>query len=729
MKARVLMLLVLVLLWINPVQGQQLRLVRPSLQAYLQAFPRLLTAMRPFPEAHLLLEAELKVNYPELAQADYALVNQTYQFLRDQNPEESLDEGYWLGVRVASWLKTQEINLDAPNAFQFEGQTVPVRAVDFNGDGRNEWILDLQTNPTQGLLVLQQSGTSYRVLATPLPFTTLRFSGADPITSYEVLHSGDLTGDNLPEVAVLVQERDTEYAAIYGKLFILSWQGEGLWDIGSSSLGFFLPSLQTQWDFVNLDSDSALEIRQVRQMRDNWGCAWEQTTHFDWDGYGYIESAIEDNFPSTSGCFLRRAESALWAGDYETAITLYQQVDSRHQYARIRLALAYALSDKTQKTVELLQTILSTPASTDRLTELAKTLLEAYEVRQNTLDLCLAAYNFFTFNPHYLWLKQGLEVGHTEDNAIVDSGVYSPTPADPARAGCDAPAYVDNLLAANTFWSDRPPVQQLERLGLQAHDVLLDDWNEDTIQDALVWLDAVNIPPIFMLSDDKYFYASRPYIADGYPLNELNHILRVTTPNGKGLLSVNFASQSESLTDPGSCPEPGALNLWNFTGDTLAPTFSTTLCKRIAPQATVDDVNAVSKIYGWAYSRVSENFVPIEYVWDLSYLTYALPPEVEASLTPAQDFVYIPSFMRQNGPALFVAGDYQTIVDARDEAYYNQYPQEDLAFIGWRYLTALAWEASGQTEDALTEFVTVQQLAPESAWGILAALHLETITP
>jgi hypothetical protein len=45
------------------------------------------------------------------------------------------------------------------------------------------------------------------------------------------------------------------------------------------------------------------------------------------------------------------------------------------------------------------------------------------------------------------------------------------------------------------------------------------------------------------------------------------------------------------------------------------------------------------------------------------------------------------------------------------------------------YLRALALEALNRPDEALAEYIAITEAAPESAWGMLAALHLEPIGP
>ncbi|MBZ0310371.1 MAG: hypothetical protein K8I82_30195 [Anaerolineae bacterium] len=42
-----------------------------------------------------------------------------------------------------------------------------------------------------------------------------------------------------------------------------------------------------------------------------------------------------------------------------------------------------------------------------------------------------------------------------------------------------------------------------------------------------------------------------------------------------------------------------------------------------------------------------------------------------------------------------------------------------------QYWKALILQAANRPDEALAEYVTIYEAAPESAWGMLAALHIE----
>lgn len=44
--------------------------------------------------------------------------------------------------------------------------------------------------------------------------------------------------------------------------------------------------------------------------------------------------------------------------------------------------------------------------------------------------------------------------------------------------------------------------------------------------------------------------------------------------------------------------------------------------------------------------------------------------------------------------------------------------------LSWGYLTALAVEALERPDEALAEYIALYEAAPDSTWGMLAALHI-----
>jgi hypothetical protein len=98
------------------------------------------------------------------------------------------------------------------------------------------------------------------------------------------------------------------------------------------------------------------------------------------------------------------------AEDYGGAIRLYQQIkfDPPMPYVGFRLAIAYLLRGETDESLNILRSLQTAPKQWNSLPELTNRLLNAYNENPTPLGICIAAYDFFMFNPYYVWEKQTL---------------------------------------------------------------------------------------------------------------------------------------------------------------------------------------------------------------------------------------------------------------------------------------------------------------------------------
>ena len=72
---------------------------------------------------------------------------------------------------------------------------------------------------------------------------------------------------------------------------------------------------------------------------------------------------------------------------------------------------------------------------------------------------------------------------------------------------------------------------------------------------------------------------------------------------------------------------------------------------------------------------------------------------------------------------LFRSGDYEGTLH-RFETGLNISETDSQIF---HYYYAMTLEALNRPDEALVEYVEIYEAAPESAWGMLAALHLEPV--
>lgn len=729
---------------------EQYRLRIPGVREYLQTILELPALSRNDQE---ILEAELITRYAnDIEQQDYNLVDAVYKMLKGEYLRHEM-EVFWLQARVAALLTTQQIDLDVTQEFEFDDVLIPVTAFDLNNDSQNEWLLDLQRNEFQGYVVVQRDeNQSYRVVSTPFPFEQYQdlMFAPEGVTkaSWQIEYVGDVNGDGQPELVILYTFHNDDYydIGVTGRYFILTWSDDSLVDIGEDGLSFRLQNLQTTWEWRQVDESPTLQLRQSRQMRDNWDCLWEQTSIFGWNGSTFTQAQVEEHYPETTRCYLRLAENALRAQDYDDAIMNYRQIERLESasdmntvgdYGAIRLAIALILNGDEEHGIEILRLRQNETESSRSLPELISVLLEAYEENPTSVGICLAAYDFFWLNSYYVWTEQSMEVGRTVDNIIYGRGMYIPPPASPTGAGCDAIALIEDLLHEHAFTTRSTPVEQLQALSIPLDSMFHEDLNEDGVDDWIVGIAAINMPPVFFLSDGTVYNVSRPALSPPQEPDELNQLLAFQLPDDAGiaLLSTSYRQPYVQVHagyglggGPGECRASGRVSVWRLEQGSLIPILSSLLCEELETQAVVDDLALVTRVYGWEFSERTYDYVPVEFVWNRINQVYELTAASEETLVPLPSEISgSPPYQVYNGKNLFLQQEYERIINYHEQAIVELSDLTDPVLLRWRYLAALTFEALDRPSEALAEYVAIYEAAPESAWGMLAALHLQVI--
>jgi hypothetical protein len=167
--------------------------------------------------------------------------------------------------------------------------------------------------------------------------------------------------------------------------------------------------------------------------------------------------------------------------------------------------------------------------------------------------------------------------------------------------------------------------------------------------------------------------------------------------------------------------------LWQLNGDELSFQQEFPFCEDVDPETVFGSENNLpTELTAWAPSpESSTHIVPATYRWNEDRGTYDVidiqpPPE----LIPD----YSASFSEAFGGArnAMEDGEIGQALRILDTGLLNPNltTVEQIILL---YHRALALEARNRPEEALLEYVGIYESAPESAWGILAALHLERI--
>lgn len=97
----------------------------------------------------------------------------------------------------------------------------------------------------------------------------------------------------------------------------------------------------------------------------------------------------------------------------------------------------------------------------------------------------------------------------------------------------------------------------------------------------------------------------------------------------------------------------------------------------------------------------------------------------EETNSPALTTTSIPDYKLQDlHSAVFYNRDYEQAL-VISEMMFSYAFKESYPII--HYYRALALEALNRPDEALAEYIAIYETAPDSAWGMLAALHLEKV--
>jgi tetratricopeptide (TPR) repeat protein len=420
------------------------------------------------------LEAELLERLPE---GDYQTLRQLYDLMKapvsycmrprsDTCPIIGFNE--WIAPMVAAHLNTTGIALEGGQLLLFDDISVLVEAHDFDADGTSEYLLQVRlgSEPFSVPLsstsnvefesyltaqVVNEPNRRYNVQSVPMQY----YSNAYPMhfPQYQQIANQrwiDITGDDVPEWELTFSGgwfHSGGYITSTDRRYVLQWRDgrfEQILYVGSDYPGGRL---------INLDGDPALEIEFREGSGDNWSCFTYEMSYHNWNGIQFEQVATLSKISSsTSGCTLRRAEEAMWAGDYATAIPLYQDVIGAFEqrlkdivaangniftgdtdlsnyggYAIVRRVIANAMLGNTEDAREQLEIAAAHYSGEAFATALLSADLTSPEA------ICRAAYDFFA-NGGGTYVVGAGEI--IEDYSFEVSPVAGPPPV-PERAGCD----------------------------------------------------------------------------------------------------------------------------------------------------------------------------------------------------------------------------------------------------------------------------------------------------
>jgi tetratricopeptide (TPR) repeat protein len=376
-----------------------------------------------------------------------------YLNYRDRIP--AIDMNKWIARLLERWLSENPTDLSSVESINAYPFAMTVEAHDFDLDGDDEWILDVQYLRGEDViyrnfLVADGGLSQYNILPLPIPYLSDGSGWSTEVSSdlgFNDLGLRDITADGQMEWLFSVGEFGPGGPGYFGTIFTMYALG---WRDGEIVQVYRGPGT-----VQNTDDDAALEFSNNVIVRDNWLCGTQTSQIWDWDGAEYVR---QPDRIGQADCTARQAEEAMWAGDFKTATeryeTFFEQSEDRwaqyieclsagdyvcssglwtqiYYYFMGRRIIAYALLGDTARAQQLLE-----EATSYRRGGFVDALVTADTLE--TERLCRAAYDYFTSR----WridpsdsnqLLPGIIVANINDGWDHYIGFV----ANPARSGCD----------------------------------------------------------------------------------------------------------------------------------------------------------------------------------------------------------------------------------------------------------------------------------------------------
>jgi hypothetical protein len=744
------------------------RLRVPSAAEYISAIPPIMNnqvdadGQTPY-NLVSLLENEFHLRYAETANAktlsDAYEALGGYGFSSWSNYMPYTYATSWNLEIVQRWLKENPTDFDRVKKLNFDRYVIDVQPQDFDGDGKGDWLLEVSRSNGiyhdywAAVRDRKQPG-GYQFIMLPIPYRDSNFWPAqEEWGGASLVRIADLNMDGKPEY-LFETSAAIPASGVVGadfRLYVVGWQNNKFQILTvepkqneqrETVFNTVIPTVRESggdwWKFKNIDSDAALELVETVQYADNWGCKRSTETVYDWDGIYYRQIIARHEQENSVNCALRNAQEAMWNKNYGKAAQLYEltlrrywSLSAKEQlgqagqfagYAQERLVLAYALSGHMAQARMLLSMM-------ERQGALNHTIAgQLIKVKHgNVLQLCQAAYNFIASAPSnrsYRGLIEP-EIISEEYHMWVSSGA---SPGSPEKVGCDVGRVAVELLNKQTFSTQTTPIQQIATLGIGIRDWQHMDLNLDGIEDWVIGLQGVYKPFFFLSAGSQYLVSE----TDFFPFYEEKPLKYYRLPgmNGRAWVSIRSSGRTveciyaaENAVD--GC-DPRELIIWHVQDNKLVELQRVPICEyKEWPGLLVSS----DSIYGCVVEDENVSwdervFNEAVYHWDSQKGQYVLPPV--ASATPSPTTSNAPSTyynIDDLNSALFYKKDFGKAIDVAHWILINRNENDLIAET--RYKLAFALEMLNRKDEALAEYVALYSQARDTAWGKLAALHLQ----
>lgn len=770
MRARVFLGLPIVMLLIGLTvaaqddAGEQYRLRVPTAEEYLSALPDIGETMERqvgdiynnhYDALLLTFTQELKVRYADVSAVPFEVLHRAEPYISRwafYQDDLIISQKGWHNAVFEAWLRDNRPDLSAQEVWQFEAYTLVVAPVDFSGDGVDELVATLVFQPEEHpeyeeymVLVGDDDSTSgYRRDERSFWYSSGCYIHFVCAGSGEVWGLEDVNADGLPEWLMSTGYSTTGRFGV--SLRIFGWRDGAMVELiprhddgpfyEQPSGGGGPPSVPPEgtWTFTNLDDDPALELVQQDAFVDDRDCQIEKTRIFDWHDSEdtYIGDEIEIDYEDSAGCALRLAHFAMRDLDWLAAINHYERVlelmpdngddfqREARQYAQVRLAAANALAGQGENALALLESLQSQTPESPVLEALITDSYQTYVDAGNPVKLCAALHAVFvdgynTEDDSYWWFDTKshiLRYGQINDLHIPRT--YVGGDFSPNTTGCNLSGLWDKTV--ETLDVDTPVDEQLTAVGWDVADEFVADLNDDGVDDRLIWPLGLKNSALFVISTgDNYTISTTSF----HRPDETAELATIQLPGdaGIGLVQVSFENPEHPCSAGYS---PGDLRVWRLEGGEFISIGSAKLCER---RRLEEIFVSPDQFLAWQWSQWGEYF-EVTHFWDQQEQEYVFDTLPKTEPGPGHSTSYCPAPYDYCGFGLVGV----EAVAALDELLAN--PPEDA---GPEFLQTVAYyrawrlEELGRDDEALAQYVAIYEDAPNSVWGMLAALHFEII--
>ncbi|MBL8160835.1 MAG: hypothetical protein JNJ61_02545 [Anaerolineae bacterium] len=670
------------------------------------------------------------------------------------------------------WLAENHIDLSASIFLTFDGFTLDVQKL---GD-TDAFVLYVRETPFFEMSVSEDAIGSIngeRYIAIEIAPGKYRVPDLPFWASDEDSQAGDFNTDGQLDVGyefrLPLNNDDTAWVYYVG-----TWNGDNF-EFVFGVHGYMRPQEfdpAMSWKFLNLDGDAEVELIQTQRYYDSLSCNFIRMKFYDWQqGGGLSLENEEDSFPNSFACLLRQGEQNAWDGHYdlaigyyERALTLSEEAGDDLPYLQMRLGLAYLIEGRDQEAQSIF-TNLADLENEERY-NWPQDIRAAYARNPDFLAVCQAAYS----QSRAIRVPERIE-GTIADytGAVSDLRSYSLWPRF-EYISCDFNTLLNKTLEQMTFTTEETPVAQLEALGLVLSEPVTVDFDGDGKDEWLVWVESPDIDPLLFVPNQEASYAvSSVTFAGGRKLNYAYPGLRLPAdenrywvtilPDGKpGLVNVEYnrytteaylcAQQCES--DPNNecetsmTTEAADIGIWRMKDGQMSIIFHAPSCENVALADLFPNGEGTHELMAAQVidtGSIEYEIRPATYRWDESQGTFTVYPQPTPTPTPTvtptptasptgqptpEQSVDVNSLPTYSDIGLaFSDGDFIKVLEMLNTALNDTSSYYDSALLpGFHYYRALTLEILDRPDEALLDYIAVYRDYPDTAWALMARLHL-----